>query len=89
MPMRIINDKVLPSTKQQIIDTFKGFDQNGDGKLSRDEVKAAFVKLGAFWPDYRAWRGERCADANRDGFISLDTELNELVNYTLEREYKP
>ncbi|KAL6216572.1 hypothetical protein ACLB2K_009795 [Fragaria x ananassa] len=79
----------VPYTKQQIEDTFKSYDQNGDGKLSWDEVKAAFTKLGAFSPYFRAWRGKSRADANDDGFICLQTELDELVNYTLELQYKP
>ncbi|KAM5558245.1 hypothetical protein ABKV19_020124 [Rosa sericea] len=78
-----------PDARQQIINIFKSFDKNGDGQLSWDEVKAAFAKLGAFFPDYRAWRGRNRADANKDGFISLETELGELVNYTLELKYNP
>ncbi|KAK9946522.1 hypothetical protein M0R45_011985 [Rubus argutus] len=68
--------------------TFESADKNGDGKLSKTEVKEAFAKLGAFCPDYRAWKARRHADANHDGFISLDEELKELVNYTQKQGYK-
>ncbi|KAM5568023.1 hypothetical protein ABKV19_015875 [Rosa sericea] len=85
----VYKDPDVPYTEEQIINIFKNFDLNGDGKLSWDEVKAAFAKLGANLPDYRAWRGRMCADADKDGFVSLETELKELVTYTLKQRYKP
>ncbi|KAL7262118.1 hypothetical protein ACSBR1_000493 [Camellia fascicularis] len=58
----------------------KGMDKNGDGKLSKKELKDAFHDLGLKFSGWRAGRALRHADANGDGYIS-DEELNELVKY--------
>ncbi|KAK9946518.1 hypothetical protein M0R45_011981 [Rubus argutus] len=77
----------VPWTKEQVRDLFKSLDKNGNGKLSKEELKAAFRTLGSRWSSYRARRALRHVDANGDGFISNE-ELNDLVNYALERGYK-
>lgn len=77
----------VPWSKDQVCQLFKSFDKNGDGKLSKEELKAAFRKLGSRWSSYRASRALRYVDSNHDGVISKE-EFNELVNYALELGYK-
>ncbi|KAL7262113.1 hypothetical protein ACSBR1_000488 [Camellia fascicularis] len=75
---KVIKDQ--PLEEEQLKGIFKKHDQNGDGRLSRKELKKAFEELGAWIPDWRAWRGLSNADANGDGFIS-EEEMNSLVSY--------
>ncbi|KAH7523615.1 hypothetical protein FEM48_Zijuj06G0030700 [Ziziphus jujuba var. spinosa] len=58
-----------------------------DGVLSKEEVAKVFQELGSRFPGWRAHRALRRADANNDGYISLD-EKNELMAYINERKYK-
>ncbi|KAK9946521.1 hypothetical protein M0R45_011984 [Rubus argutus] len=84
----VYKDPNVPYPTDIIRTAFKSADKNGDGKLSKKELKEAFAKLGAYCPDYRAWKARRHADANHDGFISLDEELDELLIYTQQQGYK-
>ncbi|CAN6583249.1 unnamed protein product [Malus baccata var. baccata] len=70
----------------QVLNLFNSFDKDGDGMLSKEEVKEAFRKLGSHWGGFRARRALRHADANRDGLISTE-EINDLANYTLKCGY--
>lgn len=74
-------------TNEQVSKLFKSFDKNGDGKLSKEELKAAFRKLGSRWSSHRARSALRHVDSNHDGLISKE-EFNDLVNYALECGYK-
>ncbi|PRQ27677.1 putative EF-hand domain pair protein [Rosa chinensis] len=74
-------------SKEQVCDFFKRFDGNGDGKLCKEEIKAAFRKLGSRWSSYRARRALDHADSNGDGIISNE-ELDDLINYALDCGYK-
>ncbi|KAK7858610.1 calcium-binding protein cml39 [Quercus suber] len=73
-------------TKDQLMNVFKSHDADGDGKLSREELKKAFKYLGSRWCSYRTEQALRCTDANDDGYID-EKELERLVDYTLERQY--
>ncbi|PSS31418.1 Calcium-binding protein CML10 [Actinidia chinensis var. chinensis] len=70
----------LPLSEEQLKGLLKRYDTNGDGRLSRQELKAAFRSLGLRWSGWRAARAMRHADANGDGFISQE-EMDELVKY--------
>ena len=76
----------LPLAEDQLKAIFKKHDKNRDGRLCRKEVRGAFEELGAYFPDWRAWRGIRNADANGDGFITED-ELNGLVKFAMQLGY--
>ena len=56
----------------------KKYDSNGDGRLSKEELKSAFRGLGFYFSGWRAGRALRHADANGDHFIS-DDEMEELA----------
>ncbi|KAL6216576.1 hypothetical protein ACLB2K_009799 [Fragaria x ananassa] len=80
------HDKKVPAAQwspELVRDLFKSADKNGDGKLSKEELKAAFRRLGSRWSSYRARRALRHVDANGDGVISNE-ELNDLINYALQ-----
>ncbi|KAJ4717457.1 putative Calcium-binding EF-hand family protein [Melia azedarach] len=62
------------------------YDKNGDGRLSKKELRDAFNSLGSYFPGWRAWRALHYADSDGDGYIS-DDEYNNLVNYCRERGY--
>ncbi|KAJ4834871.1 hypothetical protein Tsubulata_043166 [Turnera subulata] len=66
---------------------FKEHDADGDGRLSKEELKAAFHRLGAHLPGWRVKRSLRHADVDGDGNISLG-ELDELVKYAKKFRYR-
>ncbi|KAM7514212.1 hypothetical protein LguiA_003795 [Lonicera macranthoides] len=70
-------------SEDQLKGLLKRYDTNGDGKLSKKELRAAFHKLGLRFSWWRAGRAIRHADANGDGYISED-ELSELVKYCMK-----
>ncbi|KAB2614364.1 calcium-binding protein CML10 [Pyrus ussuriensis x Pyrus communis] len=87
-PPKIVEKNVqIPWTKEQVMEVFKSFDKDEDGRLSKEELKASFKKLGSLWSSFRAWRALGHADANKDGFISMQ-EIGELISYALKRGYK-
>ncbi|CAL5383705.1 unnamed protein product [Camellia sinensis] len=88
MPIYEHNKVIIdqPLSEEQLKGIFKKHDKNGDGRLSRKELKKAFEELGAWIPDWRAWRGLSNADANGDGFIS-EEEMNSLVLYAMRFGY--
>ncbi|KAK2977564.1 hypothetical protein RJ640_007039 [Escallonia rubra] len=78
--------KKVRTTENQLKGIFRKHDKNGDGVLSKEELKEAFKYLGALIPGWRASCGLRYADANGDGYIS-DGELNALVQYAANLGY--
>ncbi|PON80218.1 Parvalbumin [Parasponia andersonii] len=76
-------------TNDQLTKIFRSHDTNNDGKLSRDELKAAFKYLGSHCSSYRTLRAFNHADGDNDGFIDLSSpELSQLVSYAHSRGYK-
>ncbi|KAJ6722411.1 CALCIUM-BINDING EF-HAND FAMILY PROTEIN [Salix koriyanagi] len=65
-------------SEDQLIKIFKRFDTNGDGLLSKEEVKRAYNMLGKSFPGVRTWWALHVGDENGDGYISQE-EFNKLV----------
>lgn len=74
----------MPVTELKAI--FKRFDTYKDGRLSKQELRNAFASLGSHLPGWRAGRGLKQADGNRDGYVS-DKELEVLLQYVLKCGY--
>jgi Ca2+-binding EF-hand superfamily protein len=73
-------------TRDQLMNIFRSHDLDGDGKLSRKEVKAAFGYLGSRWDSYRALLALLHADSDHDGYVG-EEELKKLVDYALKCGY--
>lgn len=84
---QIVSKGEVPYTEEELITALKKQDVNGDGKLSRLEVMAAFEELGSCWPWFRAKQGFRYADQDNDGYIDIKTELKLLVAYAAKCNY--
>ncbi|KAK2995617.1 hypothetical protein RJ640_020253 [Escallonia rubra] len=67
-----------PLSEEDLRGLLKRFDTDGNGKLSKNELKVAFHSLGLHFSGWRAGRALRRADADGDGQISED-EMLELV----------
>ncbi|KAG5543452.1 hypothetical protein RHGRI_016248 [Rhododendron griersonianum] len=80
-PTKSVN---VPLTEEQLKGLLKRYDKNGDGRLSRKELREAFRSLGLNFSGWRAWRALRHADENGDGYIS-EEEMEELVKYATKK----
>ncbi|KAH7848323.1 hypothetical protein Vadar_001253 [Vaccinium darrowii] len=74
----------VPLTEEQLKGLLKRYDKNGDGRLSREELREVFRSLGLNFSGWRAWRALRHADRNGDGYIS-EEEMKELVKYATSK----
>nr|GMD84901.1 Calcium-binding protein CML10 [Ipomoea batatas]GMD91435.1 Calcium-binding protein CML10 [Ipomoea batatas]GMD93665.1 Calcium-binding protein CML10 [Ipomoea batatas]GME09289.1 Calcium-binding protein CML10 [Ipomoea batatas] len=73
-----------PLTEAQVKGLLQRFDRDGDGRISRTELRAAFKQMGFWFCNRKAGCAIRKVDDNGDGVISGD-ELNELVKYAHSR----
>lgn len=76
----------VPFSRDQLRDIFLKHDGDGDGKLSRLELKSAFEFLGSNWCRFRVRQSLNAADSDGDGYITLD-ELDRLLDYAARCEY--
>ncbi|KAF3446666.1 hypothetical protein FNV43_RR11846 [Rhamnella rubrinervis] len=74
-------DVSVTYTEAQLKEMFRRYDRDGDGSLNWQDLKMAFSSLGSAAPSCRVFRALRHADGNKEGYINLDFELDNLVKY--------
>lgn len=62
----------VQQTERELLELFKSIDYNNDGKLSKDELQAAFSRAGLAVPNSKLDNFFLEVDSNRDGVISFD-----------------
>ncbi|KAL6855907.1 hypothetical protein ACP4OV_018709 [Aristida adscensionis] len=76
----------VPSSHDMTVEEFKEwlmqFDGDGDGKISRNELREALRRRGGggWFTNWRAGRAVRRADKNNSGFVD-DSEMENLVAF--------
>lgn len=67
-------------TMAEFKDWLLKFDSNGDGKISRDELRWAIKNSGGWFSGWKSSRAIRSADLNGNGCIDED-EISGLVRF--------
>ena len=62
----------VKQTEQHLLALFKSIDYNHDGKLSKEELQAAFGRAGLAVPNSKLDTLFTEVDTNHDGVISFD-----------------
>ncbi|KAH7567398.1 hypothetical protein ACOSQ2_011038 [Xanthoceras sorbifolium] len=86
MPLYVPKSATVAVTAGQLKAIFKEQDADGNGRLTKEELRKAYEKLGSRNPDWRVRRSLSHADTDGDGSISLE-ELDEVVKYALKQGY--
>jgi calmodulin len=58
----------------------KQFDVDGDGRISKGELREAIRRRGGWFTSLRASRAVRCADRDNSGYVD-DAEIENLVAF--------
>ncbi|MCD9559223.1 hypothetical protein HAX54_017080 [Datura stramonium] len=61
-----------PLSDDQVKRMLMKYDKNGDGKLSKHELRLAFKEMGLHFCRCKAGKALRFADKNGDGYINED-----------------
>ncbi|KAH7854472.1 hypothetical protein Vadar_014180 [Vaccinium darrowii] len=67
-------------TMAEFKEWIRRFDEDKDGRISRDELREAIRATGAWFPSWKTKLGVKAADMNRDGFIE-DNEITNLAEF--------
>ncbi|XP_062188269.1 uncharacterized protein LOC133891560 [Phragmites australis] len=67
-------------TAEEFKQWLKQFDTDGDGRISRRELREAIRRRGAWFSTVKAWCAVRHADRDRSGYVD-DWEMENLIDF--------
>ena len=62
----------MSKSKEELLETFKHFDRDGNGSIDADEFKELLYALGAVVTDEEVATGLEALDADRNGRIDFE-----------------
>ena len=69
-----------PETEEDLIEAFRIFDRDGNGLITRDELRHVMTTLGEKLTEEEADEMLRQADINQDGYINIEEFIKFLMN---------
>jgi len=72
-------------TREEFKEWLKCVDSNGDGCISKEELRAALKGLGMSFTSWKSWRAMVHADLDRSNSIQGEKEIEELIKYAQKR----
>ncbi|KAK4429004.1 hypothetical protein Salat_1200400 [Sesamum alatum] len=79
-PHRGPSDGKVEVSEQEFKKWLKKFDVDGDGRISAEELREAIRAKGGWFSKWKAKRGVKTADKDRNGVID-DDEIGNLVEF--------
>ena len=66
-------------SKEQFMEWLKTMDLDGDGKISKQELRAALRAQGQHFTTLKTWRAFSHADLNKNKYVDGDKEISALI----------
>ncbi|KAF9603878.1 hypothetical protein IFM89_038136 [Coptis chinensis] len=83
----VLQNRAKPK-KNMTVEEFKQwlsqFDADGDGRISKTELREAIRSLGVWFSSWRARNGLLAADENHNGFVD-ENEMEHLVAFAQKK----
>ncbi|ONK67249.1 uncharacterized protein A4U43_C06F18180 [Asparagus officinalis] len=78
---RSIDRGKMQMTREEFKKWLESMDGDGDGQVSKSELRAALKGLGMHFTRWKTWRAMSRADLNHNKKVDSEQEIDELIKY--------